>query len=106
MRFPAPLVGKTGKGKHGAKGKHGTKFFKDDEYHEDDDEMGDEEFDEEEGDGDGDVFCVCNQPSSGEMVACDNPTCKIEWFHFICVGLKKKPTSTWYCPECTKMIGK
>ena len=32
-------------------------------------------------------FCYCRQISYGEMIGCDNPHCKIEWFHFECVGL-------------------
>ncbi|GAB2211049.1 hypothetical protein Droror1_Dr00016340 [Drosera rotundifolia] len=46
------------------------------------------------------TYCVCNQVSFGEMVACDNPDCRIEWFHFGCVGLKEKPKGKWYCPDC------
>jgi hypothetical protein len=34
------------------------------------------------------------------MVACDNPECPIEWFHFACVGLTEQPKGKWYCPEC------
>lgn len=26
--------------------------------------------------------------------------CKIEWFHFGCVGLKEKPKGKWYCSNC------
>lgn len=47
------------------------------------------------------TYCFCNQVSYGEMVACDNPSCKIEWFHFGCVGLKEQPKGKWYCPDCT-----
>ncbi|KAH0917705.1 hypothetical protein HID58_025365 [Brassica napus] len=36
----------------------------------------------------------------GEMIACDNNECKIEWFHFGCVGLKDQPKGKWYCPDC------
>ena len=32
-------------------------------------------------------YCICNRISFGEMIACDNPKCKIEWFHFECVGI-------------------
>ncbi|VDP94911.1 unnamed protein product [Echinostoma caproni] len=39
--------------------------------------------------------------SYGEMVACDNRDCPIEWFHFECVGLTSKPRGQWYCPQCT-----
>lgn len=46
------------------------------------------------------TYCFCNQVSFGEMVACDNPDCRIEWFHFGCVGLKEKPKGKWYCPDC------
>jgi hypothetical protein len=34
------------------------------------------------------------------MVACDNPECPIEWFHFACVGLTEQPKGKWYCPDC------
>ena len=46
------------------------------------------------------LFCFCRQPESGRMVACDNPTCKIVWFHFSCVKLKRAPSGKWYCSDC------
>ena len=48
-------------------------------------------------------FCTCRRISFGEMIACDNPKCKIEWFHFECVGLTSltRPKVKWliefYC---------
>jgi hypothetical protein len=33
------------------------------------------------------VYCVCRKVSYGNMVACENPDCSIEWFHFSCVNL-------------------
>lgn len=45
-------------------------------------------------------YCTCHQVSFGEMIACDNKDCPIEWFHFACVELKSKPKGKWYCPEC------
>lgn len=45
-------------------------------------------------------YCTCHQVSFGEMIACDNKDCPIEWFHFACVELKSKPKGNWYCPEC------
>jgi chromatin modification-related protein YNG2 len=55
------------------------------------------------GNGDDDeLYCFCQQVSYGEMVACDNPNCKYEWFHYDCVGLKEPPTGVWYCPDCRK----
>ncbi|WMV48162.1 hypothetical protein MTR67_041547 [Solanum verrucosum] len=46
------------------------------------------------------TYCFCNQVSYGEMVACDNPNCKIEWFHYGCVGLKEQPKGKWFCADC------
>ena len=36
------------------------------------------------------------------MVACDNESCKIEWFHMACVGLSAatRPSSKWFCKAC------
>lgn len=36
-------------------------------------------------------YCLCNNVSYGEMVACDSKGCKREWFHLACVGLKTAP---------------
>lgn len=52
------------------------------------------------------TYCLCNQVSYGEMVACDNPNCKIEWFHFGCVGLKEQPKGKWYCSDCVGTKGR
>lgn len=52
------------------------------------------------------IYCFCNQVSYGEMVACDNPNCKIEWFHYGCVGLKEQPKGKWYCSECAVKRGR
>jgi len=41
------------------------------------------------------TYCICNRVSFGEMVGCDNPDCKIEWFHFECVGLSHNPKGKW-----------
>ncbi|KAM7485311.1 hypothetical protein LguiA_001320 [Lonicera macranthoides] len=49
------------------------------------------------------TYCFCNQVSYGEMVACDNTDCKIEWFHYGCVGLKEQPKGKWYCSDCAGM---
>ncbi|CAN6627378.1 chromatin modification-related protein Yng2p [Trichomonascus vanleenenianus] len=48
------------------------------------------------------LYCTCQQVSFGNMVACDNPDCQYEWFHYACVGLTAPPSGTWYCPTCTK----
>ncbi len=51
--------------------------------------------------GSGDpLYCYCNRTSSGEMIACDDADCAIEWFHCACVGLSAPPPGQWYCPDC------
>eukprot|EP01102_Stenamoeba_stenopodia_P005921 TRINITY_DN1662_c0_g1_i1.p1 TRINITY_DN1662_c0_g1~~TRINITY_DN1662_c0_g1_i1.p1 ORF type:complete len:215 (-),score=36.79 TRINITY_DN1662_c0_g1_i1:51-695(-) len=51
------------------------------------------------------TYCICKRVSFGEMVGCDNPECKVEWFHFECVGLTNPPKGKWLCPECKKQRG-
>lgn len=46
------------------------------------------------------TYCICEDISYGNMVCCDNDLCPIEWFHFECVFLNKKPNGKWYCPKC------
>jgi inhibitor of growth protein 3 len=52
--------------------------------------------------GDDKKYCLCQNVSFGDMVACDNADCPYEWFHWDCVGLKSEPNGTWYCPVCTE----
>ncbi len=42
------------------------------------------------------TYCICQQVSYGEMIACDNENCEIEWFHYNCVGLSGPPKGKWY----------
>ena len=49
---------------------------------------------------DNEVWCLCKGKEDGKMIACDNSNCSIEWFHYACVGIKRKPKGTWYCPQC------
>ena len=50
------------------------------------------------------LYCYCRGPESGNMIACDNPACPIEWFHFDCLKLSASPrTKIWYCPDCRKL---
>lgn len=53
-------------------------------------------------DADEPKYCYCNRISFGEMIACDNDDCPIEWFHFSCVGLtpENRPKGQWFCPDC------
>lgn len=54
---------------------------------------------EEEG-----VYCFCKKYAVGKMIACDNPSCKIEWFHWSCVGINVEPKGNWICPGCQKEL--
>ncbi|CEP08329.1 hypothetical protein [Parasitella parasitica] len=45
------------------------------------------------------LYCYCQQVSYGEMVACDNTDCEIEWFHLACVDLKTVPKGKWFCNQ-------
>ena len=47
-------------------------------------------------------YCYCNRISFGEMIACENDDCPIEWFHFSCVGLtpENRPKGQWFCDQC------
>ena len=48
------------------------------------------------------TYCWCHGEEAGRMVACDNPHCTIEWFHFNCVGLARKPRGKWFCSDKCK----
>ncbi|KAI0404306.1 inhibitor of growth proteins N-terminal histone-binding-domain-containing protein [Xylaria palmicola] len=56
---------------------------------------------DEDEDEEGKRYCLCQAVSYGDMVACDNPSCPFEWFHWSCVGLKSEPEGRWYCPACS-----
>lgn len=51
-------------------------------------------------------YCFCNRISYGQMIACDNSKCPIEWFHFPCVNLApdSNVNGDWYCPPCQKSV--
>jgi hypothetical protein len=79
---------------------------------------------EEPVDPDEPKYCHCQRISFGDMVACENEECPIEWFHFPCVGLKEQarllclvvcplsflirlcvcsqPKGTWYCSDACR----
>jgi hypothetical protein len=48
-------------------------------------------------------YCFCNEMSYGDMIACDNPTCRREWFHYPCVGIVTPPKGKWFCAECMQL---
>ncbi|KAK9387102.1 hypothetical protein V1515DRAFT_602891 [Lipomyces mesembrius] len=48
------------------------------------------------------TYCICNDVSYGDMIACDDKNCKIEWYHLGCVNMKRPPNGEWICPLCTE----
>lgn len=48
------------------------------------------------------LYCYCLRPSSGPMVACDNPSCSRKRFHLHHTNLPSLPSasSTWICTRC------
>lgn len=56
--------------------------------------------------GPGEVYCKCRSNIQGaDMIACDYKGCKIEWFHYECVGITTPPAGNWYCDECRILLG-
>lgn len=53
-------------------------------------------------DGEEPLYCYCRRVSYGDMIACDSDDCRIEWFHYACVGIDPAhpPRGKWYCNEC------
>ncbi|KDR69284.1 hypothetical protein GALMADRAFT_128759 [Galerina marginata CBS 339.88] len=67
------------------------------------DAEGEEEGEMEEDNEDETPYCICQKPSYGDMIACDNEGgCPYEWFHLACVGLKQPTPEKWYCSTCIK----
>ena len=44
-------------------------------------------------------YCTCNRVSFGNMIACDNASCLVEWFHLECVDLDRAPIGRWFCSD-------
>ncbi|KAF0697093.1 Aste57867_12200 [Aphanomyces stellatus] len=55
------------------------------------------------GNDDNELYCVCNLPGYGSMIACDGKQCPnpSQWYHLECVGFSDgQHPDTWFCPEC------
>lgn len=65
-------------------------------------ESDDDDDDDSENSDDSDIplYCICKKPERGRMIACDNKNCKIEWFHYKCIGIAQAPKGKWYCKKC------
>jgi len=111
----------------GAHRRSGLNKRKDRDEEEDDDvDDSDDDEEEEEAGEDHRPYCTCRQVSYGDMVACDDPTCPFEWFHWSkfmsfynylcvvrlvvkmtdhvssgCVGLQREPVGKWFCDHCS-----
>ncbi|EGT41983.1 CBN-LSY-13 protein [Caenorhabditis brenneri] len=46
------------------------------------------------------TYCWCQLEKDDQMVCCENPSCKYEWYHFTCIGMEIAPVGDWYCTEC------
>ena len=46
-----------------------------------------------------DTYFWCGEGESCCMIACDNPSCTIEWFDFECISLSRKPRGRWFCSD-------
>lgn len=47
-----------------------------------------------------DAWCICRGEEYGEMIFCENPMCRIEWFHLDCMKMQTAPEGEWYCQNC------
>lgn len=54
---------------------------------------------------DKELYCFCRKLSYGEMIGCDNPDCRYQWFHLPCVNLKPPLPDQWYCDDCLEKLG-
>ena len=50
------------------------------------------------------LYCICNGAPNSDMIACDYPGCKLEWYHFKCVKVKVIPKGKWFCPDCKEKM--
>jgi len=76
----------------------------------DEDAEGEEDVEEDAMEEGGDtedkeLYCFCRKLSYGEMIACDNPDCRYQWFHLPCVNLKPPLPDQWYCDDCLERFG-
>ena len=47
------------------------------------------------------IWCFCRDEAYGWMIQCDSTQCPFVWFHFPCVGVKRKRKGPWFCQNCT-----
>ena len=53
------------------------------------------------------LWRYCRQPEGDQqMIACDDNTCRIQWFYVSCLSIKKIPKCKWFYQDCRKLISK
>lgn len=46
-------------------------------------------------------YCTCKKNVGGKMIMCTQEGCPNLWYHYKCLGVKRKPTKKqWKCPIC------
>ena len=50
-----------------------------------------------------DLFCTCQRPAAGTMVACDGDACPYSWFHESCLDTLPD-TDLWLCNHCAQTV--
>lgn len=52
------------------------------------------------------LYCICKKQKDVKMICCDNPKCKIQWFHCDCMNVSSSDEDKeWFCSdECKKQI--
>lgn len=52
-------------------------------------------------------FCYCKQNLHGvKMIRCEHELCSVQWVHYTCAGITRKPRCKWYCAYCDKLVAK
>ncbi|VDI18732.1 Hypothetical predicted protein [Mytilus galloprovincialis] len=48
------------------------------------------------------LYCYCRSKDDGKenMIGCDNPQCKTQWYHLKCLKMKRIPKGQWLCKDC------
>jgi hypothetical protein len=52
-------------------------------------------------DEDVNLWCLCSEPEYGRMIQCTNEDCPIQWFHYGCINIRRRPRGDWLCPDCS-----
>lgn len=46
-------------------------------------------------------YCTCKEDKGGKSIMCTQENCPNLWYHYVCLGIKRKPTSKkWKCEFC------